>query len=123
MTSLTACSGSGLFASPFGPKCDPAHNPDIGIASQFTLSVGGGPLSDSAGDSSTDGGTLHEYDTCRGIASINFQLDSDGNGNFTITPIAVGQCKMTVDDGQHCATVPVNVVAGSSPNDGIARRV
>ena len=113
---VAGCTGGAATAAGFGPRCDPnlPDNKVISIAGQFTLYVNGAPLSDSAVDSSDDGRGLNEYDTCatNHIASVNYRA-TDSGGDFTITPLGVGMCQMTVDDGNHCVTSTVVVLPGS----------
>jgi hypothetical protein len=120
---VSGCSGGAATALGFGPRCDPHLNRDISIAEQFDLFLQGPPLEDSAYDNNSDAkGGLHEYDTCHGIASVNFQSTSDNEGDFTITPIAVGQCQLTVDDGDQCVTSTVVVHPGSGVPFFVHRR-
>ena len=119
--SLAGCTGGAATALGFGPRCDPRLNREISVAEQYTLYTKGDPLSDIATDSSDAAGALHEYDTCRGIASVNFQ-NNNGEGDFTITPLAVGQCQMTVDDGQNCVTSTVVVQSGFGAPHFVQRR-
>ncbi len=118
---MAGCTGGVATALGFGPKCDPRLNKDISVAEQFTLYVSGDPLTDTATDSNTAAGELHEYDTCRGIASVNFH-DNGGEGDFTITPLAAGHCQMTVDDGSSCVTSTVVVLPGNGLSSILRRR-
>jgi hypothetical protein len=120
--SLADCGSLGGLG--FHPQCDPAHNGAIDNPGNFVLYMDGGPLSGQIGDSDA-GDTVEEYDTCHGIASVDFQKGSSGGesyGDYIITPLSPGTCKVTFNDTDECVTVGLTVYPGLGIPSATARR-
>ncbi|MDP9106008.1 MAG: hypothetical protein M3N49_08740 [Candidatus Eremiobacteraeota bacterium] len=52
---------------------------------------------------------------------MNFH-DNNGEGDFTITPLAVGHCQITIDDCRSCVSSTVVVLPGNGLSSILRRR-
>jgi hypothetical protein len=90
------------------PTATPTPGPAPVVPNPASLGLTGLGASFSGSVSATEagyGGTFSETDSCAGIATV-----ATASPTFTVTPVAVGTCSITIlDSAQHTVAVPVSV--------------
>ena len=108
--SLSGCGGGG--AQPGG--CGSGGSPDISNPGAFSLFVDGPGESTVVDNLDNSGAGLTQTNTCSGTASVDFVYrPSSSDAALDVTPIAVGNCTITISDGHECLTDQITVHPGS----------
>ncbi len=106
--SLSGCGGGG-GAQPGGCGSGGSSDPV-----NFSLFVDGPELSTVVDNLGTSGATLTQTNSCSGTAVVDFVYRPNSNdAALDLTPIAAGNCTITISDGHACVTDGITVHPGS----------